>query len=321
MESIAQALSDILVEDSPSLHLAPENKAEPIVFYSEEPSKELVLEMHEPEMHDHAHEVSLEEPHDLEIVVQDLPGVDHLDPEREKELEVSEDNSSTMESSDANNLSKSKPKEKEKDKFDLKHLIQHGTDAVVARIKELLDGVPKHSGYDESGIERCIKYFEKADDGISDAMCADLDGKLDANKIEEIRSKIDDGKGRLYDRYEKIVSKKNKKKKRAEELFGLVKEGQKATRIDGIVITVPLLISRIARVCANGAVSAGKDIEELFARQVKEYDLDKREQAELIQLLEDMGHYFRQDRGFSTDTATVDQRSPENYDWMPNFQV
>ena len=320
MESIAQALSDILVEDSSSLHLAPENKEEPIVFYSEEPSKELVLEMHDPEMHDHSHELTMEEPHDLEIVVQDLPGVAQLDPTREKELEVSDDgnNATAIEKTDTNEAKKSKGKEK--DKFDLKHLVESGTDSVFSKIKELLDGVPKHSGYDESGIERAVRYMEKLDDGISDAMCADLDGKLDANKIEEIRSKVDDGIARLHDRYEK-VSKKHKRKKKGEESFGLVKEGQKATRIDGIVITVPLLISRIARVCANGAVSAGKDIEELFSRQVKEYNLDKREQAELIQLLEDMGHYFRQDRGFSTDTATVDQRSPENYDWMPNYQV
>jgi len=52
--------------------------------------------------------------------------------------------------------------------------------------------------------------------------------------------------------------------------------------------TVPLLISRMARVCINEAMS-GNDIEEIFKRQIAEYDLDSKEQTELSQLLDDMG--------------------------------
>jgi hypothetical protein len=53
---------------------------------------------------------------------------------------------------------------------------------------------------------------------------------------------------------------------------------------------VPLLISRLARVCINGTVSAGHNIKQMFECQVAEYELTKREQTELSQLLSDNGY-------------------------------
>jgi len=317
METVAQSLNDLVVEDNPSLHLSPNTVEEPVVFYSEEPSKELVLEMHDPEQ---AHSnIEVSEPHEFEIVVQDLPGVDQLNPEKEKELEVVDDDVS-MNASDSDENSK-KSKSKEKDKFDLKSILHKGQNAVLSAASELLNNVPKHSGYDESGLERAIKYMEKFDDAISDVMCADLDGVLDANKVEEIRSKVDDGIARLHARYDKI-SKKRSRKKKSEEMLGMVKEAQstKAVAIQGIVITVPILILRAAQTIANGVVTAGKDIEDLFERQCKEYAFDKREKMELISLLENMGHYIRRDLGVPLDQE-IDQTSPENYTWVPNYQV
>ena len=82
--------------------------------------------------------------------------------------------------------------------------------------------------------------------------------------------------------------------------------------------TVPLLISRIARVCINGMVSAGHDIEDLFRKQVELYNLDKREQAEVMQLLADMGYALRQDRGYLTGEGVNQERS-DNADWAANY--
>lgn len=82
-------------------------------------------------------------------------------------------------------------------------------------------------------------------------------------------------------------------------------------------ITVPLLISRIARVCINGMVSAGHDIEDLYERQVKFYKLNEREQAEVMQLLADMGYAVRQDRGFMpNDQLEVS----DGMDWSTNYR-
>ena len=79
------------------------------------------------------------------------------------------------------------------------------------------------------------------------------------------------------------------------------------------------MISGIARVCINGMVSAGHDIETTYKDQVKKYILDDREQAEVRWLLLDMGFTMRGDRGFMPD-EDVDPRSSDNYDWSANYQ-
>ena len=98
-----------------------------------------------------------------------------------------------------------------------------------------------------------------------------------------------------------------------------MKEAQKITGVQGVFVTVPLLISRIARVCINGMVSAGHDIEDLYARQVKFYKLSDREQAEVMQLLFDMGYPMRQDRGFMPDQE-FDPGSSDNMDYAANYR-
>ncbi|HVY53569.1 MAG TPA: hypothetical protein VHA13_03525, partial [Gammaproteobacteria bacterium] len=178
----------------------------------------------------------------------------------------------------------------------------------------------KHSGYDTAGLERAVSYLEKLDIEISKAMRMDLDGELDANKIEEVRAQIDNGISRLHDRLDKVKkSKKTKRKKSGEASHELVKEGQKITGVQGIYVTVPLLISRIARVCINGMVSAGHDIEDIYKQQVKKYKLNEREQAEVMQLLSDMGYAIRQDRGYMPD-EDIDIASSDNFDWAANYK-
>jgi ferritin-like metal-binding protein YciE len=146
-------------------------------------------------------------------------------------------------------------------------------------------------------------------------MRSDLDGELDANQVEKIRSEIDEGIHALNKRLDKVLeSKKSKRKKKAgEETELIVKEAQKITGIKGIFVTVDLLTSRIARTCINGMVSAGRDIEEIFHNQVKEYNLNKREQAQVLQLLEDMGYQVRRPRDLPLD-KDFDKSSSDNLD-------
>ena len=152
-------------------------------------------------------------------------------------------------------------------------------------------------------------------------MRLDIDGELDANQIEKVRSIIDNGVERLHDRLDKIkTSKKKGRKKKAEFLSdGMVKEAQKITGVQGVFVTVPLLISRIARVCINGMVSGGHDIEDLYERQVKFYKLNDREQAEVMQLLADMGYAVTQDRGFMPEHE-IHVEDSDNMDWAANYK-
>lgn len=292
----------------------------PVVMYTEKPSPEVIMEMHDPEMKEqleHASSLGDEvpevfEPQDIEIIVDDLPGAGELDPELEKSLEVDD------EAINSNQTQLAADKKSKKDpRWDWEAA---GPKGFIAWIKERLQGVPKHSGYDTAGIERALSYLDKLDGEISKAMRTDLDGELDADKVEEVRAQIDDGINRLHERLEKVRAKKGKKKKKAEAEIQFVKEAQKIPGVHGVVVTVDLLISRIARACINGVISAGHDLEDVFQRQVDYYELDKREKAMTMQLLSDMGYPLRQDRGVPVD-EDYDSTSSNNIDFAANYQA
>lgn len=197
---------------------------------------------------------------------------------------------------------------------------KRGPKGFIAWVKERCDDVPKHSGYDTAGLERAVAYLERLDGEVSKAMRNDIDGELDANQIEKVRAIIDNGIERLQDRLDKVKqSKKKPKKKKADEAYeGLVKEAQKITGVQGVFVTVDLLTSHIARVCINGMVSAGHDIEDLFERQASYFSLNKRERAQVIQLLDDMGYAMRRDRGYMPDDD-FDAASSDNMDFAANY--
>lgn len=304
----------------------------------------------------------LEVTEDIELVVDELPGAP---PGPDPVLEVSDESLHVEDEAQA----KEKETDPKKEKWDWS---KHGPKGFVKWVRERLDAVPKHSGYDSAGLERAMAYMEKLDNEISKAMRMDLDSELDANQVEKIRSQLDEGLARLQSRLDKVKDSKKsgkKKKKTASDLQpqinevlerwtdediqdyvanatipgeewdiykavhqianggaepgfeneGLVSLAQKITGVSGVVVTVPLLISRIARVCINGTVSAGHDIEWLYDQQCKKYKLDDREQAEVRQLLWDMGYPMREDRGFfpSDDLEVWDS---DNNDWAANYR-
>lgn len=186
-------------------------------------------------------------------------------------------------------------------------------------LNKMFSSVPGHSGHDTAGIERAIAYLNALDKSISRAVRSDIKNELDIAKIEDARKAIHDGIDRLEERLERLsAGRKKKNKKKADEENGLVKEAQKITGVSGVMVTVPLLISRIARVCINGHVSAGHDIEELFAKQVDKYKLTDREQAETLQLLEDMGYPVRRDR-LNLTNEKMDIASSDNGDWAAQY--
>lgn len=263
----------------------------------------------------HLSPIEVSEPGEVEIVVEELPGAPPGSPE--PTIEVAEEPSLQVED-------KNEAKKEDDSKGSKWNWSKHGPQGFVAWIKERLESVPKHSGQDTSGLERAVAYMERLDNEISKAMRMDLDSELDANQVEKIRAQLDDGLSRLQARIDKIKESKKssrKKKKTAEyeiDADGFIKEAQKITGVKGVYVTVPLLISRIARVCVNGTVSAGHDIEDLYARQVKKYALNDREQAEVRQLLWDMGYPLREDRGFFPDDD-LEVSDSDNMDWAANY--
>jgi hypothetical protein len=272
---------------------------------------------HHHEMND-TPSIEVTEPVDVEIVVEELPGAPQGTKDPEPVLEVSEEplHVEDKPADDANDAKKAK-----NDKWDWASKGPHG---FVAWVQEKISSVPKHSGYDSAGLERAMAYMDKLDSEISKAMRMDLDGELDANKVEEVRSKLDEGIARLQNRLDKVKeskksSRKRKKSAEVEISEGLVKEAQKILGVTGVYIMAPLLISGIARICINGTISAGHDIRDLYHRQVKQWKLTDREQFELKQLLFDMGFPMPYDRSVIAN-EDFDPASEDNYELMSNYK-
>lgn len=264
------------------------------------------IEIDEPE-HDVAGEVTLqvgeENPEEFTFSLPQLPGSDDVDEPEEEEIEVEEeeDEVEDPESQDA---------------------WDYGGKLVnfLPWLVKMLQNIPRHNR-ETSGLERAIAYLSMIDKSISKAVRSDIREELDIAKIEEARKEIEDGIERLEKELEKRHSKKKQKNAfvNSEYAGQLVKEAQKIAGVQGrIVVTVPLIISRVARTCINGMVSAGHDIEDLFDRQVKKYNFDIQQQAELMQLLEDMGYPLRRDRGFLRDEE-IDRTRSDNFDWAANY--
>jgi hypothetical protein len=190
------------------------------------------------------------------------------------------------------------------------------SEQIVPWIQERFSALPRHNG-ESLGIERTMSYLKKLDRKLSDLIANDLEGKADIAMVEAARTSIRDGIDKLEDAREKQES--GRRKKRAEEkVEEIVKEAQKTTAINGMVITIPLLISTLARTCINSCVSAGKDIERVAHELIEKYKLDDREQLELVACLTDMGFPVRRPRGYKLDEQ-IDPKSVDNFDWMANY--
>jgi hypothetical protein len=250
-------------------------------------------------------QVGDEEPMRLNFVLPNVPGADNQDEiEDPAEIVVEEEPES---------ISVEEP-----DVWDWQK--RGGISKFPTWLHHMFQNSPPHTGHDTVGLERIIAYLGALDREISKAVRSDLKSELDMSQIETARNEIQKGCDRCTDRLEKIISNKRPKKKKAQADGELVKEGQKISGIKGIMVTVPLLISRIARVCINGMVSGGHDIEDLFKRQAELYKLTMREKAELLQLLEDCGYTMRRDRGIHPD-EDIDIRRSDNFDWAANYHA
>lgn len=276
-----------------------------------ETMEEVPEELHEHHHHDDS-DLQVHEPGEVTIAVDDMnlgdvPGAQNAAPILEVN-EVAEPEVAPVDDS-----------KKKNSKWDWE---SRGATGFIAWIKERFDDVPQHNGMDTAGLERAVSYLEKLDNEISRAMRLDLDGELDANQIEKVRSMIDGGVARLHDRLDKIKQqKKNSRKKKSADSYmedTIVKEAQKITGVQGVFVTVDLLTSMIARVCVNGMVSGGHDIEHTFDEQAKKYSLNKRERACVIQLIEDMGIAMRRDRGYTPEEEVHVEDG--DFDWGSNFK-
>ncbi len=244
----------------PLFKSADENPVNEVIIFDEKPRMEDVVEMHQPETHQ------------FQFPSLPSPGV----------IEVSEH--------EAPKASKEKGP---KDAWDWQSL---GLGKFMDWCQDRLNSIPNMSGNETTAIERGISYLERLNKEISRAITTDYDAEIDVKAIETVRkwifTSIKTLRGIFDQRHESDYS----GKEAATDANGKMVKEARTPYSGGIIVTVPLIISRCARVCINGTVSAGHDLPSLYREQVKAFGLDKREQAELIQHLEDMGFPIRADR-------------------------
>ena len=77
----------------------------------------------------------------------------------------------------------------------------------------------------------------------------------------------------MEDGIERLEKELNKRRKKADTNHGMTKEGQKAMGVNsgGVMVTVPLIVSAIARACVNAVITNGKDLEDTFDKLAKKY--------------------------------------------------
>lgn len=193
-------------------------------------------------------------------------------------------------------------------------------DNLHEKVEKLMHSYPSHDGKSLTGVERALAHGDAVRKMILDASRTDRNNKLDVDQLERALEEIHDGQKRLNERKEKLerIKYNGKKKKKAEDESNEIVKEAKIAGINGIVVSVPLLISSIARSCINGMVSAGKDIERVYGDLSKEYSLSKRERLELLQCLADMGYDVRRDLGVPLDDE-IDTKSEDNVNWAANY--
>jgi hypothetical protein len=290
MYKAAQLMVDDMTVSLPSYGNEDHNNSDDIVFYEEKPIDAAhVVEMHPPD--DATMQISFDLPF--------LPGADDLvEVMGNDHLEV--EMKGDKEDKDEKEKDKSKASDQPKD---------------LNWIKEYLNKIPKHKG-ENLGCERAKSYLNRGLSMLSKMLQDDHEGKIDISHAEDARISMESG----IERLEKELA---GRKKKANSKSELTKEAQKIAGVGGIIVTVPILISRIARTCINGSISGGKDIEDLFHRQADKWKLTDREKVEVIQLIQDMGYPLpRLDRGFMVDDKEPYERSSEkNFDYPPNYNA
>jgi hypothetical protein len=270
-----------------------------VILYDEKPTEKDVVEMHQPE----TVEISFKLPN--------LPGC-----EDELPLEVSTDDPVEVEEKEDKKSKKDKndgpPMTMEeveaKDPFDWQSL---GVEHFIEWLHRRLQTIPRHHG-EMLGMERAVAYLKRLLSECSKAVSSDLHSKIDIAQLEPARNEILNGIERLEDACDAHH------KKRSERRDLLVKEAQKATHVGGIIVTVPIFISRLAKICINGTVSAGHDTSDLFDRLVKKFALTNVQQHELMELLANMGYPIQRDRAYNVNEL-MDITSTDNYDYSAHY--
>lgn len=198
----------------------------------------------------------------------------------------------------------------------------------------------------KSEAERAMGQFKRLNGHISKALQSDYDGEIDIKQVESVRQQIESTLEQLQATLDALsdLEKKRKQMRRpnrrrgSEEICGdcgaplwkqgdseascLVCEGlvKEATtpRYQGLQYQISGFERAIIGTLINGKVSGGRDIEQLYSKLKKKYDITDREELAIIQAMADMGYPEFLDRAKIGEE--VDPTDEENIgEWQAQY--
>jgi len=209
--------------------------------------------------------------------------------------------------------------------------------------------IPKHDGANIPGCERALAFVKDLQNELTKAMRTDFDGKIDESWADKQYKEFNDWIDRLKKQIDKLrAGTETKNKVFASPEVRLVAEG-KCDKCEGDVPTwhdvendrviclkcnavvgseglekiantptINVYVSAFERACVgmiiNGAVSQGKNIEDLYHKVEAKYKFTDREKLSIRQILSDYGYPQLWDRAkIEEDDGKNDGELMSNY--------
>ena len=178
---------------------------------------------------------------------------------------------------------------------------KHPKHFVTFLIKEI-NRIPKPGDVrgNKSALEKLHGQLAQLDSFISQALRKDYDDEVDVSKVDEIRRMVEKHKDEVQDALDgmEMMSKQKRqmRSRRADEEEGdLVKEAT-TPHMNGMQTQISAFERAVVGAIINGAISGGRNIEELYASAKEKYKFTPREELALLQILEDFGYAINRDR-------------------------
>lgn len=195
----------------------------------------------------------------------------------------------------------------------------------VQFLDEQMGRIPtvQHAQGNLSKMENAVSRWKKLNNYCSEAMRSDFEGSLDVDDIDKKRQQIEYNMDALQDAIDNLNAMKQTRRqqrkqhrRRSEEDFNdtITKEAQ----FGDFQINISPFHRAIAGALINGVVSGGRDMNELWEKAKKKYDMTPREELEILQILSDMGYPTFKDRLTIGDDQDP-TRDKDFGEWQSNY--
>jgi hypothetical protein len=193
-------------------------------------------------------------------------------------------------------------------------------------------------------VERSLGQYKKLDSYISKALRSDWSSDISVNDVDKMRQQIErhiEELERMLAAHHEMKNRRKQVRRRASDNSSCEDCGAPMYEDSGVKMcvacqekglkkeaTTPHFLGMQYQMSAferaivgtliNGVVSGGRDIEELFKKFEKKYDINAREKLAIIQILADMGYPVFKDRArIDENEDPTDEKEPR--EWQTQY--